>query len=129
MVRSSVKMFVILQRSAKETEVHEELGTTAGDPFCGLIGGLFASISLFLEVEVLEGVIVKFGRHAVNGVREDVELVFPRRTKSQRPKFRFDLAGLCGRVERGGGATDKSSVADVTNRVAVDHVDVSGAVI
>jgi hypothetical protein len=59
-------MFVILRRSAKETEVHEELGTTAGDPFCGLIGGLFANISLFLEVYVSERMIFKFGRCAIN---------------------------------------------------------------
>ncbi len=76
-----------------------------------------------------EGVIFKFGRCAINVGGEDVELVFPRRTKSQQPKFRFDLAGLRGRVKRGGGATDKSPVAGVTNRVAVDRVDISGAVI
>jgi hypothetical protein len=95
----------------EKSKVHEELGAAAWDPFSQFVGGLFANIRLFLEVNTAEWVIFKFGWCAFNVVGKDIQLVFTRQAKSQSPNFGFDLAGLRGRVERWVGAAYKSPVA------------------
>jgi hypothetical protein len=106
-----VRAFVVLQRCAEKSKVHEELGAAALDPFSRFVGGLFVNICLFLKVDTVERVIFKFGWCAFNVVGGNIQLVFTRRAKLQSPKLRFDLAGLRGRVERWAGAAYKSPVA------------------
>ncbi len=124
-----VRVFVVLQRCTEKSKVHEELGAAAWDPFSQFVGGLFANIRLFLEVNTAEWVIFKFGWCAFNLVGEDIQLVFTRRAKLQSPNLRFDLAGLHGWVKHWVGAAYESPVAYKSNWITVDCVNIHVAVV
>jgi hypothetical protein len=61
--------------------------------------------------------------------RENIELMLTRGAEAKSPHLRFNLPCFVGPVELGVGAANSGTVSDDTNRVTVDRVDVSIAVV
>ncbi len=100
-VRGLVGTFVVFGGCVHEAKVDEEFSTTLWQRFGRKVGSLFPNVNLFFKVNVVEGVVFKRRRSTQDVLWEDVQLMFARQTKTERPDLRLHLSGTAGRGKFG----------------------------
>jgi hypothetical protein len=80
-----IRALVVLNRRPHEPKIHKELSATSRNALSHPLCGLFPNVGLLLEVDVMEGVVLKNWRGADNVDWKDVKLMLARGTKSKHP--------------------------------------------